>query len=460
MKRAAFDHVNKRFTWKKEGFGYSSCPANKHCDLTPWWLSIVQMEGSHSWHTLADSDSRALLSFTVYSPLSLPCARAVVRRHDNDTHLSITSIYNSTKVTFTTIILDNNQKWAPRPLLSIYGHFQRVDMLYSSVMVGLFQTSCFQTAWPVAWKTRFNKKEKTFTNFTAIAFPKLVQHSEFDGPACLAVHPEGNYRYYPQIGNQMFCLANTTFQAFYKHPAARQLANAFAYLIPVYTAIVCYESYKHKGFWTRRAHLFLMISQAISSGGTLPLYLGLLHLSESTSSSRTSKPRTEEIWSVWVSTVLGCLVPTYLVERTDMQYHVMTFWHNFPYAVGILNACLPSLFRPIVASTSPTIPILGIMATSVVISLRNHLALIATGFHWKDVYLPPRSSTTLTDDAHRFGIFDYSFTLLAISMYVVTKVRANRRMGISSSLLVFLVVTGLAGPAAAVAVLWAQAELA
>lgn len=259
--------------------------------------------------------------------------------------------------------------------------------------------------------------------------------------------------------DQFLCTINSTFQALPRSPAASLLVAAmFGQTVFVQSIIMTYEGFRQTNVVARRGWLAMLIGQVGSVGFTLPFFLGTAVSRRPDIVSRP--PKTEQIWSVLLAAIIGYLVPTWWVAHEQWSYASLSIWQFFPIYIGLANAVLPVILRPMVGTSSPTYAICVIAALSIALSLRSHIELLSSGVDFRDVTLLfwPSQKPGLTRDAHLLFLFDFITSTLAVLSHILLSFHGETGERKFGYVLVFTALVSFVGPAGALASVWALRE--
>lgn len=238
----------------------------------------------------------------------------------------------------------------------------------------------------------------------------------------------------------------------------------------IFSTIFLYEAFRRRSFLTRRGLLFLFLGQFIGAGIVGPLYFGVLALSSTPSSRKAAstssvrRPKPEEGWSILISIILALILPTMQVRATDFSYDSLALWQFFPLYLMLLNLVLPSVLRPLVASTGPAVPIYILPTVCVFFSARGHFAMLGSSIPVRDILMLPSLATHVgsggvTTDVHRFLLFDFLFAALAALSHIVLCGKRLTSSRILGYIVAFVALTSSVGAGGALAVLWAYSEI-
>lgn len=232
------------------------------------------------------------------------------------------------------------------------------------------------------------------------------------------------------------------------------------------------------GIFARATSLFLLAGQRFTAGFTTPVQCIFTTLSNASAKvpGAMNVPSAEHIWSTLIATTLGYLVPTVYSAAKNMDFVSLTVWQPFPLYILALNLVLPSVLKktllpalPFSRNQSRRIGVLLIAALCIVVSAGAHWELLSNtivakdGVDIRDVFLRRRPAeeivVTMAHAAHALFLVDFMAVLVAAILAVVPAM-AGGIIGFFRNLIVFAFLTVGAGPGAAVAVIWASAELA
>lgn len=159
----------------------------------------------------------------------------------------------------------------------------------------------------------------------------------YHGAECLVIPPGSHYSFLPPLLDRLLCIYNRVFQLIQQSEPAAIVGSQFARAYLIITAIVAYDSFKQRSFLARRGLIILLIGQAATGGGTLPLYFGLVALSRWT--RKETPVNAAEVWSVFIATLLGYCLPSHYVGKTGWSYDALSLWQIYPGKQRCLLSC-------------------------------------------------------------------------------------------------------------------------
>jgi hypothetical protein len=147
-----------------------------------------------------------------------------------------------------------------------------------------------------------------------------------------------------------------------------------------------------------------------------------------------------------------------------MEYLSLTIWQPFPFYILALNIILPPILRGFRPPRTLGIILIALLCTAA--SLRTHnemVSAIRSGeTDIRDIFLlrsqGTEASQTFSYASHALFVVDYTSVLITTLAAVLTPLGATVG-SIVTSLVPFVILSVLAGPGAALILLWASREL-
>lgn len=295
------------------------------------------------------------------------------------------------------------------------------------------------------------------------------------------------FRFFPVAIQQSVCSLYQGLQDFQaqSHAGGYALVSQLVRVGPFLVTLLSYESFRQQTFWRRRgASLYLLLAQALSGAVSIPLYFATLcwdiqspHTSskakQTTGSATTttlSKPKVSKFissaegWSVFASATVGYLLPLLYGTYSHWSNRAITVFLGFPIYVMTINTILPTLLLRAssgLAYQSPKIPLLLSALACLVTSFHGHLRLLANigTMSLHDIFWPS-GPNGLTRDLHILLLHDYAFVLIElVSFILLYTYRLKSRKEKQKAITLLLLISAIAGPTAALAIIWTMAEL-
>lgn len=189
-----------------------------------------------------------------------------------------------------------------------------------------------------------------------------------------------------------------------------------------------------------------MLAQFVTAGVALPLYYSLYL---ATTGRADSCPRPEYAWTAILSTVLGMLGLSIVMDETKWSYTSVAAWQAFPVYMLLLNVILPPLLRRVVDPTSrPKAPVIIMTIISTIVSVREHTGLLFGPTPIKDALLPPFRGQSLGKAGHALFAVDLAFAGLTIASIIALRLH-SRGVSLTKAAALVLTTTMLLGPGAA-----------
>lgn len=282
----------------------------------------------------------------------------------------------------------------------------------------------------------------------------------------------------PRFLNSTLCFLNTIFIAIKAQPSSAPLLGAFASIFIPATLICTYDSFRPRPSALglgRLASAFLLLGQCVTAGLAMPLYYACYFASPRPGRQTAGeRPGTEYAWTALLSTVLGMLVPSLIMDRAGWSYGALALWQPFPVYMLILNLVLPPVLRALGVGSSPSspsssgapssspagsprlpaTPILIGATISTALSLKEHFGLL-TSRSIRAALLPPFRGQGFGAAGHALFAGDCGFIYLTMALRLVLALPREKRGKAVGALVVGTVV---GGPGAALAGLWVWSE--
>jgi len=174
-------------------------------------------------------------------------------------------------------------------------------------------------------------------------------------------------------------------------------------------------------------------------------------------------PRSSFLYTTLISTIVGFLVPTFALRAAPdyCKYHAFTAWQIFPFYMLVINIILPPLLRRSFTTVAPMRGIVLVASLGIAISVRAQYALLTHDEPLKDVFAINKYEH-LSNAAHRLLVTDFVLVTLAAGSKVLLALARRTRAGTGGKTLyaiVLLASAAVAGPGAAIMLMWAYSEL-
>lgn len=256
------------------------------------------------------------------------------------------------------------------------------------------------------------------------------------------------------------CTLYTAIQASPAQPAAYTLFSQLLRMGAIFMPIVALESHRQTSFWARRGiDFFLLLAQGLSGAVSIPLYFAAITSGNELAAELPKRLRPEQPWTIFVSTVIGYLLP--------MLYGVQTGWSNaattnfllFPIYYIALNRILPPILARLnfLRSLDPKLLIRLTAIVAGLLSVNGHALLLLSGISPKRIFWPFVSEPSTTRDLHILLAHDYVFCLVALASFVILYCHGSKTRQEKWRLLRGLLIQSLLfGPTAAIANVWSD----
>lgn len=271
------------------------------------------------------------------------------------------------------------------------------------------------------------------------------------------------------------CTIYSAVRAVSRDASASLLASQLVRLGVLFSAITLYEGARHSKCDSTTARkssynagpVVLLVAQVATGAVALPAYFLRLCLRSDAGKGQqdvtSSRPPTEHIWTV-ASSILGCFVlPLIYAQRTGWNNTSISLTMAYPLLLMGTSWFLPPVFRNLISPNNslfsiPSLPILIVAAAAILASITGHVQLLGSNLPLSSIFAF-HGGDDIVGILHRMCAADFIICSAALASWVITHLpEVSFKSRIAA---VVKVVAGsvVAGPSAAIAVLWASREL-